>query len=103
VTEWAQQLPGVSSISATIPDDNYPSRWLAKRLGLTRTSETRRGLPLWNMACTQRRSSRADGVARSMMRLGRLVRLDALLRIPKSEPWSSLILTHFVVTFSGVC
>ena len=47
VIEWAQQQPGVSSISATIPDDNYPSQWLAKRLGLTRTSETRRGLPLW--------------------------------------------------------
>jgi [ribosomal protein S5]-alanine N-acetyltransferase len=47
VIKWARQQPGVSSISATIPDDNSPSQRLAKRLGLTRTSETRRDLPLW--------------------------------------------------------
>jgi len=44
---WAVQQPGVSSISATIPDDNYPSQRLAKRLGLIRTTDTRRNLPLW--------------------------------------------------------
>ena len=49
VIEWAQQQPGVSSISATIPDDNCPSRRLAKRLGLNRTNETRRDLPLWRL------------------------------------------------------
>ena len=47
VIKWARSQPGVTSISATIPDDNYPSQRLAKRLGLTRTSETRRNLPLW--------------------------------------------------------
>ena len=47
VIKWAVQQAGVSSISATIPDDNYPSQRLAKRLGLIRTSETRRNLPLW--------------------------------------------------------
>lgn len=47
VIEWARQQPGVISISATIPDDNCPSQRLAKRLGLTRTRETRRNLPLW--------------------------------------------------------
>lgn len=47
VIKWARQQPGVRFISATIPDDNYPSQRLAKRLGLTRTSETRRNLPLW--------------------------------------------------------
>jgi [ribosomal protein S5]-alanine N-acetyltransferase len=47
VIEWARQQPDVRSISATIPDDNYPSQRLAKRLGLTRTSQTRRNLPLW--------------------------------------------------------
>lgn len=46
--QWAWQQPGVSSISATIPDDNHASQRLAKRLGLTRNSETRRNLPLWN-------------------------------------------------------
>ncbi|HKF05816.1 MAG TPA: GNAT family N-acetyltransferase [Candidatus Sulfotelmatobacter sp.] len=49
VIKWAQQQPGVSCISATIPDDNDPSQRLAKRLGLTRTSETRRDLPLWKL------------------------------------------------------
>ena len=47
VIKWAVQQPGVNSISATIPDDNYASQRLAKRLGLIRTSETRRNLPLW--------------------------------------------------------
>src|SRR5262245_35583587 len=47
VIKWAVQQPGVRSISATIPDDNYRSQCLAKKLGLIRTSETRRNMPLW--------------------------------------------------------
>lgn len=47
VIHWAVQQPGVRSISATIPDDNDRSQCLAKRLGLIRTSETRRNMPLW--------------------------------------------------------
>jgi [ribosomal protein S5]-alanine N-acetyltransferase len=47
VLNWVVQQPGVSSISATIPDDNRPSQRLAARLGLIRTGENRRNLPLW--------------------------------------------------------
>ena len=47
VMQWAVQQPGVRSISATIPDDNDRSQRLAKRLGLIRTSEARRNMPLW--------------------------------------------------------
>jgi len=47
VIRWAQQQPGVASISATIPDDNHPSQRLAQRLGMVRSSERRRDLPLW--------------------------------------------------------
>jgi RimJ/RimL family protein N-acetyltransferase len=47
VIHWVGQQTGVSSVSATVPDDNYPSQRVAGRLGLMRTSETRRGLPLW--------------------------------------------------------
>jgi len=47
VIRWVGQQAGVSSISATVPDDNYPSQRVAARLGLVRTSQTRRGLPLW--------------------------------------------------------
>jgi len=47
VITWALQQPGVRSISATVPNDNYPSQRLAKRLGMIRTNETRRNLPLW--------------------------------------------------------
>jgi len=47
VIKWARRQAGVSSISATIPDDNHPSQRLATRLGLTRTSQTRRNVPLW--------------------------------------------------------
>lgn len=50
VIRWTLHQPCVSTISATIPDDNYPSQRLAKRLGLTRTSETRRDLPIWKLA-----------------------------------------------------
>ncbi len=42
VLTWVVQQPGVRSISATIPDDNYPSQRLAATLGLIRTSESRR-------------------------------------------------------------
>jgi len=47
VIHWVAQQTGVSSISATVPDDNYPSQRVASRLGLMRTSETRRDSPLW--------------------------------------------------------
>jgi ribosomal-protein-alanine N-acetyltransferase len=47
VITWAVQQPGVRSISATVPNDNYPSQRLAKKLGMTRTNGTRRDLPLW--------------------------------------------------------
>ncbi len=34
VLNWVVQQPGISSISATIPDDNHPSQRLAARLGV---------------------------------------------------------------------
>lgn len=50
VVTWALQQSGVASISATLPDDDGPSQHLAARLGLLRTSETRRGLTVWRAA-----------------------------------------------------
>jgi [ribosomal protein S5]-alanine N-acetyltransferase len=50
VADWVIQQPGVRFISATVPDDNYPSQRIAQRLGLTRTNENRRNLPLWRRA-----------------------------------------------------
>jgi RimJ/RimL family protein N-acetyltransferase len=47
VINWVVQQPGINSISATIPDDNYPSQRLAAKLGLIRTGENRRDRPLW--------------------------------------------------------
>jgi RimJ/RimL family protein N-acetyltransferase len=47
VIHWVAQQTGVTSISATVPDDNYPSQRVASRLGLMRTRETRRDSPLW--------------------------------------------------------
>jgi len=47
VLNWVFQQAGVRSISATIPDDNSSSQSLAIRLGLIRTNEIRRKLPLW--------------------------------------------------------
>jgi len=48
VIDWALQQPGVNLVSATVPDDNHPSQRVAAKLGLIRTSETRRNLPLWS-------------------------------------------------------
>jgi [ribosomal protein S5]-alanine N-acetyltransferase len=47
VVAWVLQQPAVRCISATVPDDNPPSQGLAAKLGLVRTGETRRDLPLW--------------------------------------------------------
>jgi [ribosomal protein S5]-alanine N-acetyltransferase len=49
VIHWVGQQAGVRSVSATVPDDNYPSKRVAARLGLMRTSETRRDVPLWQL------------------------------------------------------
>jgi RimJ/RimL family protein N-acetyltransferase len=43
----AVRQPGVTSVSATVPDDNHPSQRLAAKLGMVRTGETRRDVPLW--------------------------------------------------------
>ena len=48
--EWATSQSGVLLISATIPDTNTSSQALAHKLGMTRTSELRRDLPLWTRA-----------------------------------------------------
>jgi RimJ/RimL family protein N-acetyltransferase len=47
VIHWVARQAGVNSISAAVPDDNYPSQRVAARLGLIRSSKTRRDLPLW--------------------------------------------------------
>jgi uncharacterized protein (TIGR02246 family) len=47
VMAWAGRQPAVTSISATVPDDNERSQRLAARLGLVRCGLTRRHLPLW--------------------------------------------------------
>ena len=47
VIEWVAQHSTVVSISATVPDDNHPSQRVATRLGLSRTGEIRRDIPLW--------------------------------------------------------
>ena len=62
VLAWVVRQPGVSSVSATVPDDNLRSQRLATKLGLVRTGETRRDLPLWRTAFGSRRQPerRAD-------------------------------------------
>lgn len=49
VAAWIALQPGVRTISATIPDDNTASRRVAEKLGMIRTSEMRRELPLWQL------------------------------------------------------
>ena len=50
VIGWVARHAQVTSISATVPDENHPSQRVAARLGLCRTGETRRDLPLWKRA-----------------------------------------------------
>jgi RimJ/RimL family protein N-acetyltransferase len=50
VIDWANKQPGVASVIATIPDDNYASQRLAARLGFVRTGSSRRNLPIWRLA-----------------------------------------------------
>ncbi|HYS54588.1 MAG TPA: GNAT family N-acetyltransferase [Thermoanaerobaculia bacterium] len=47
VIAWAFASPDVRRVSANVPEDNEPSQAVARRLGMSRTEETRRGLPLW--------------------------------------------------------
>jgi ribosomal-protein-alanine N-acetyltransferase len=49
VISWVIKQPGVATVSATIPDDNYASQRLAARLGFARTSDTRRNFPIWRV------------------------------------------------------
>lgn len=44
---WAARQPGIESFSATIPETNLSSQDLARKLGMRRTSRSRRDLPLW--------------------------------------------------------
>ena len=47
VIGWAARQPGVESFSATVPETNLVSQRLARKLGMTMTSHSRRDLPLW--------------------------------------------------------
>jgi ribosomal-protein-alanine N-acetyltransferase len=47
---WVSLQPGATSLNATIADDNVASQRVAAGLGLQRTSETLRDLPLWRRA-----------------------------------------------------
>lgn len=54
LAEWALGQPRVRSISATILDGNVASQRLAAKLGMYKTGETRRKLPLWRRALPAR-------------------------------------------------
>jgi RimJ/RimL family protein N-acetyltransferase len=54
---WVADQPRARSISATVPEDNLPSRHLAAKLGLVRTSHTRRNFPVWMSGVTKRRET----------------------------------------------
>lgn len=48
VLSWAAGQTGVQLFTATIPADNVPSQALARKLGMSRTGESRRALPVWS-------------------------------------------------------
>lgn len=47
VVEWAFRQECVERVIATIPEDNGASAGVAKRLGMRRTEERKRNLPVW--------------------------------------------------------
>jgi RimJ/RimL family protein N-acetyltransferase len=50
VIDWVLSQPGVRRVIATIPDDNLASKGLARRLGMQRTHEFHRNLPVWELS-----------------------------------------------------
>jgi RimJ/RimL family protein N-acetyltransferase len=52
VIGWAARQSGVQAFSATIPETNFPSQQLARKLGMTNTGRSRRDLPLWSRPAT---------------------------------------------------
>ena len=49
VVKWAAAQASVRSVSATVPGHNAASERLAAKLGMVRSHETRRDLPLWRL------------------------------------------------------
>ena len=47
LANWASAQLGFKALIATIPDHNLPSQRVAARIGMSRTLETRRDLPVW--------------------------------------------------------
>ena len=47
VIDWALGFDEVRRVTATIPDENTSSQRVAQRLGMIKTAEMRRGLPVW--------------------------------------------------------
>ena len=47
VIEWAFATGRVNRVSATIPEENITSQRVAQRLGMAKSADKRRGLPLW--------------------------------------------------------
>ena len=50
VVDWAFRTGDVRRVLATVPDDNVMSQNVARRLGMAKTGETKRGIPLWAVA-----------------------------------------------------
>jgi ribosomal-protein-alanine N-acetyltransferase len=50
VIDWVLSQPEVRRVTATIPDDNIASKELAKCLGMQRTQEIHRNLPVWELS-----------------------------------------------------
>jgi len=55
VMDWAARQPGVESLTAAIAETNLVSQRLARKLGMTMTTDSRRDLPLWTCATKNRR------------------------------------------------
>ncbi len=49
VIAWAFAQPGVTRVTATIPEDNASSLRVAQQLGMTATDEIRRELRVWQL------------------------------------------------------
>jgi len=47
VIKWTMECAKVRRVIATIPENNQASQGVARRVGMSSTSETKRGLPVW--------------------------------------------------------
>jgi len=57
VIDWVFETETACRVTATVPESNEASQRVARNLGMAKTGEIRRGLPVWAVYCSSRNLS----------------------------------------------